>query len=219
MVKSSGGCIIEPPWGQRRWLGSAWKCRHFARHPLRWLCLRASGSFSKVHPGSGIAGTHSRHWCHAPGYLQTAHTHWPCSYSAPRFRDFATLMEVKTFLSLLFNCIFRNWAWAWASLQALLLFHLTLVIANFGEGNGTPLQYSCLENPMDRGPWWAAVHGVTRSQTRLSFWLHLCEVLIIFPLAVFFFFFPPIDLLDFYIQNSNLVVWYRYMVCICVHVT
>ena len=37
-----------------------------------------------------------------------------------------------------------------------------------GEGNGTPLQYSCLENPMDGGAWWAAVHGVTKSQTRLS---------------------------------------------------
>ena len=36
------------------------------------------------------------------------------------------------------------------------------------EGNGTPLKYSCLENPMDRGAWWAAVHGVARSQTRLS---------------------------------------------------
>ena len=32
------------------------------------------------------------------------------------------------------------------------------------EGNGTPLQYSCLENPMDRGAWWAAVHGVAKSQ-------------------------------------------------------
>ena len=31
---------------------------------------------------------------------------------------------------------------------------------SIGEGNGTPLQYSCLENPMDRGAWWAAVHGV-----------------------------------------------------------
>ena len=38
----------------------------------------------------------------------------------------------------------------------------------FGEGNGTPLQYSCLENPMDRGAWWAAVHGVAKSQIRLS---------------------------------------------------
>ena len=37
-----------------------------------------------------------------------------------------------------------------------------------GEGNGTPLQYSCLENPMGRGAWWAAVHGVTRSPTWLS---------------------------------------------------
>ena len=33
------------------------------------------------------------------------------------------------------------------------------------EGNGTPLQYSCLENPMDGGAWWAAVHGVANSQT------------------------------------------------------
>ena len=38
----------------------------------------------------------------------------------------------------------------------------------FGEGNGTPLQYSCLENPMDRGAWLAAVHGVAKSQTRLN---------------------------------------------------
>ena len=36
------------------------------------------------------------------------------------------------------------------------------------EGNGNPLQYSCLENPMDGGAWWAAVHGVAKSQTRLS---------------------------------------------------
>ena len=36
------------------------------------------------------------------------------------------------------------------------------------EGNGTPLQYSCLENPMDGGAWWAAVHGVTKSRTQLN---------------------------------------------------
>ena len=39
---------------------------------------------------------------------------------------------------------------------------------NIGEGNGTPFQYSCLENPMDRGAWWAAVHGVAKSRTWLS---------------------------------------------------
>ena len=38
----------------------------------------------------------------------------------------------------------------------------------FGEGNGTPRQYSCLENPIDGGAWWAAVHGVPESWTRLS---------------------------------------------------
>ena len=37
-----------------------------------------------------------------------------------------------------------------------------------GEGNGTPLQYSCLENPMGSGAWWAAVHGVTKSRSQLS---------------------------------------------------
>ena len=42
------------------------------------------------------------------------------------------------------------------------------VITENGEGNGNPLQYSCLENSMDRGAWWAAVHGVTKSWTRLS---------------------------------------------------
>ena len=51
---------------------------------------------------------------------------------------------------------------------------------NFGEGNGNPLQYSCLENPIDGGAWKAAVHGVARSRTRLSdftftFHLHALE--------------------------------------------
>ena len=39
---------------------------------------------------------------------------------------------------------------------------------SFREGNGTPLQYSCLENPMDGGAWWAGVHGVPKIQTQLS---------------------------------------------------
>ena len=37
-----------------------------------------------------------------------------------------------------------------------------------GEGNGNPLQYSCLENPMDRGAWWATVHGLAKSRTQLN---------------------------------------------------
>ena len=45
-------------------------------------------------------------------------------------------------------------------------FHFSL--SCFGEGNGNPLQHSCLENPRDRGAWWAAVYGVAQSQTRLK---------------------------------------------------
>ena len=48
-------------------------------------------------------------------------------------------------------------------ISILIIFHVIIK-----EGNGTPLQYCCLENPMDGGTWWATVHGVTTSQTRLS---------------------------------------------------
>ena len=44
---------------------------------------------------------------------------------------------------------------------------ITLLLCS-REGNGNPLQYSCLENPMDKGAWWAAVHGVAKSRTRLT---------------------------------------------------
>ena len=44
-----------------------------------------------------------------------------------------------------------------------------------GEGNGNPLQFSCLENPMDREAWWVTVHGVAKSQTRLSDFTHSGE--------------------------------------------
>ena len=43
-----------------------------------------------------------------------------------------------------------------------------------GEGNGNPLQYCCLENPMEGGAWWATVRGATKSGTRLSDFTHGC---------------------------------------------
>ena len=57
--------------------------------------------------------------------------------------------------------------WTFVSKVMSLLFN---VLSRFiiREGNGTPLQHSCLENPMDGGAWWAAVHGVAKSWTRLS---------------------------------------------------
>ena len=54
------------------------------------------------------------------------------------------------------------------SLSEPLFSHLKNVDYESPQGDGTPLQYSCLENPMDGGAWWAAVHGVTKSRTRLS---------------------------------------------------
>ena len=64
---------------------------------------------------------------------------------------------------------------SWQNSVSLCLIHsvlqgqIRLLLQVFlGEGNGTPLQYSCLENPMDGGAWWAAVHGVAEGQTRLS---------------------------------------------------
>ena len=47
-------------------------------------------------------------------------------------------------------------------------YEFEISITHLGEGNGNPLQYSCLENPMDEGAWWAAVHGVAKSRTWLS---------------------------------------------------
>ena len=45
--------------------------------------------------------------------------------------------------------------------------HFDFSLSFSGEGNGNPLQYSCLENPRDRGAWWAAVYGVAQSRTQL----------------------------------------------------
>ena len=54
------------------------------------------------------------------------------------------------------------------SYRNVILPHLHLDMPSSGEGNGTPLQYSCLENPMEGGAWWAAVCGVAKNWTRLS---------------------------------------------------
>ena len=75
----------------------------------------------------------------------------------------------------------------WSSQVALVLKNLpanagdvrdTGLIPGWGRsprgGNGTPLQNSCLENPMDRGAWWATVHGVAESRTRLTEQAHTC---------------------------------------------
>ena len=69
-----------------------------------------------------------------------------------------------------FNCLAASeifWSRDWTYVTALAGRFLSTVLY-CGEGNGNPLQYSCLENPMDQGTWWAAVHWVAKSRARLS---------------------------------------------------
>ena len=56
----------------------------------------------------------------------------------------------------------------WAGTKIGLNLNYMSDVYSFGEGNGTPLQYSRLENPMDGGAWWATVHRVAKSRTRLK---------------------------------------------------
>ena len=58
--------------------------------------------------------------------------------------------------------------WGRTELDMTELLHFHFSLSCTGEGNGNPLQYSCLENPRDGGAWWAAVYGVTQSRTRLK---------------------------------------------------
>ena len=65
-----------------------------------------------------------------------------------------SLLEVFTFFNLL--------------IHQMNVFEYLYLYVLCGEGNGNPLQYSCLENPMDRGAWWAAVYGIAKGRTQRS---------------------------------------------------
>ena len=66
--------------------------------------------------------------------------------------------------------IFQYHEYVWSEVAQSCLTLCDRIDCSLGEGNGTPLQYSCLENPMDGGAWWAAVYGVAQSWTWLK-WL------------------------------------------------
>ena len=73
------------------------------------------------------------------------------------------------------------WLFFLKSINLFSCFQFEIVYTIIGEGNGNPLQYSCLENSVDRGAWWAAVHGVAQSWTRLK-WLSSSSI----PLLLYF---------------------------------
>ena len=116
-------------------------------------------------------------------------------------------------------------------LKAIGLHDDLLLLSSFftGEGNGTPLQYSCLENPMDGGAWWAAVYGVAQSRTGLkrlssSSLFHFFYFIISAPISfslcspmspTLFFFFP----LMFFIKPLSSVVVKLLYTCIKIYIS
>ena len=107
-------------------------------------------------------------------------TPWIAAYQAPPSMGFSrqeywsgapvpslTKLCITSIIPILLDIYFKNLCISMHRKEkSVRIFQLPKMM--FGEGNGTPLQYSCLENPMDRGAWWAAVHGVAKSRTRLS---------------------------------------------------
>ena len=89
---------------------------------------------------------------------------------------------------------------------------MDIFISIYREGNGTPLQHSCLENPMDGGSWWAAVHGVARGWTWLSDFTFTFNKYLWFSL-VFWLLFSEINKSSF-IKLSTVVGFSMYLVCL-----
>ena len=100
---------------------------------------------------------------------------WLHGVLPPNFAQLKSLSRIwRKFKGIFLYCFICGF---FALKEVFSLILAILIIPNFfsgsldpryGEGNGTQLQYSCLENPMDGGAWWAAVHGVARCWTRLS---------------------------------------------------
>ena len=88
------------------------------------------------------------------------------SQTLPRFSCFWHLDLFQIFKKNLSFLKLKNLSLCYLLNQRMCVLGLTITFR--GEGNGNPLQCSCLANPMDGGAWWAAVHGVAKSQTRLS---------------------------------------------------
>ena len=82
---------------------------------------------------------------------------------------FSLLVYSNARISVCWFYILQLYYIHWLALVIFLLTNVWESLASiFREGNGNPLQYSCLESPMDGGAWWAAVHGVTKSRKRLN---------------------------------------------------
>ena len=102
-----------------------------------------------------------------PGTYQILNKHW-FSQSIQLSLNFFHLFSVFKWIQVSHNVNLHYYEPENDNSFSTCFHHLKVLRIILGEGNGTPLQYSCLGNPMDRGAWWAAVHGVSKSWTRLS---------------------------------------------------
>ena len=99
--------------------------------------------------------------------LPTSHLFytWECVYRRRQWHPTPVLLPGKSHgQRSLVGCS----PWGREKLDTTERLHFHFSLSCIGEGNGNPLQCSCLENPRDGGAWWAAVYGVTRSRTRLK---------------------------------------------------
>ena len=100
-------------------------------------------------------------WLHrvTHDYVINPHTHINISF----------VLYIYIFQILIPYKLYKIWNLVPCAIQQVLAGYLIYIQQYvYGEGNGTPLQYSCLENPMDGGAWCATVHGVAKSRTQLS---------------------------------------------------
>ena len=96
--------------------------------------------------------------------------------------------------------------------------HFHFSLSCIGEGNGNPLQCSCLENPRDGGAWWAAVYGVAQSQTRLKWLSSSSEVghfFGVFAISIFLFFFffelsANVQFFFFFLKKWGILIQNKY---------
>ena len=95
--------------------------------------------------------------------------------------------------------------WGCEELDTAERLHFHFSLSCIGEGNGNPLQYSCLENPRDGGAWWAAIYGVTQSRTWLK-WFSSSNNLAFIPVWLFL---KTMKYFTVILFSLNFVAWYR----------
>ena len=122
------------------------------------ICLSLSGLLSIISKSIHVA---------ANGIISFFFNGWVVSHWEMQWKPTPALLPGKSYGR---RSLVGYIPWGWEELDMTELLHFHFSLSCTGEGNGNPLQCSCLENPRDGGAWWAAVYGVTQSRTRLT-WL------------------------------------------------